>query len=53
MGIMSRDASGEIGIVQRIGYADTSVLAQLIILRECVVAFVAGDNHEYHSEYPK
>ena len=53
MGIMSRNALGEVGTFQRISDANTAVLAQLIILRECVVAFVAGDSHEYHSEYPK
>ena len=41
MGIMSRNASGEVGTVQRISDANTTVLAKLVILRECVVDFVA------------
>ena len=45
MGIMSRNASGEVGTVQRISDADTSVLAKLTILRERAVASAAGNSY--------
>ena len=53
MGIMYRNASGEVRTFQCIGDADTAVLAQLIILRERVNASAELNSHEYHIEYPK